>query len=102
MFCVLTPVIYTTHAGKQRDFFTRSWGDAFTEARPVPPSAAVCDLPPNSFDRYLKKVRKHRRLHTQMSNAAAGASPSSAAGPKVDANSNKASGRITFSGTMSH
>ena len=72
--------------GKQRDFFTRSWGDTFTETRPVPPSAAVCDLPPNSFERYLKKVRKHRRLHSQISRIVEEPSPS-----KVDANSNKAS-----------
>ena len=61
-------------------------GDTFTETRPVPPSAAVCDLPPNSFERYLKKVRKHRRLHSQISRIVEEPSPS-----KVDANSNKAS-----------
>ena len=52
---------------------------------------AVCDLPPNSFDRYLKKVRKHRRLHSQMSRIQEEASAPSGSPSKVDANSNKAS-----------
>jgi hypothetical protein len=49
--------------GKQRDFFTRSWGVDFVDSAILPSSPHICELPPNSFERYLRKVRKYYSRH---------------------------------------
>jgi len=50
--------------GKQKDFFTRSWGVEFVDSTLLPPSPHICQLPPNSFDRYLRKVRRYYSKHS--------------------------------------
>lgn len=55
----LPAVLNDPNKGKQKDFFTRSWGVDFNETNPVPSSPFAPDLPPKSFDKYLKKVRKY-------------------------------------------
>jgi hypothetical protein len=50
--------------GKQKDFFTRSWGEDFNENKPIPSSPFVCQLPENTFEKYLKKLRRHCPRHT--------------------------------------
>jgi hypothetical protein len=50
-------------SGKQRDFFTRSWGVDFVDSAILPSSPHICELPPNSFERYLRKVRKYYSRH---------------------------------------
>ena len=46
-------------AGKQRDFFTRTWGEDFTENQVIPPSPYVCQLSVKHCEKYLKKLRYH-------------------------------------------
>ena len=59
----LPAVLNNPAKGKQKDFFTRSWGADFVDSAILPPSAHVCEIPPNTFDRYLRKVRKHYVRH---------------------------------------
>ena len=49
--------------GEQKNFFTRSWVADFVDSAILHPSAYVCEIPPNTFDRYLRKVRKHYVRH---------------------------------------
>jgi hypothetical protein len=51
-------------SGKQKDFFTRSWGEDFTEFKSIPSSPFVCQLPEQAFDKYLRKLRKHCPRHS--------------------------------------
>ena len=60
----LPAVLNNPQKGKQKDFFTKSWGAEFVDASSLPPSPHVCELPPNPFDRYLKKVKKHYLHHS--------------------------------------
>jgi len=59
----LPAVLNNPAKGKQKDFFTRSWGADFVDSAILPPSPNVCEIPPNTFDRYLKKVRKNYVRH---------------------------------------
>eukprot|EP00092_Neocalanus_flemingeri_P002039 GFUD01002176.1.p1 GENE.GFUD01002176.1~~GFUD01002176.1.p1 ORF type:complete len:961 (-),score=279.08 GFUD01002176.1:193-3075(-) len=59
----LPAVLNNPGKGKQKDFFTRSWGVDFVDTSILPSSPHVCELPPNAFDRYLRKVRKHYVRH---------------------------------------
>ena len=52
----LPAVLNDPGKGKQKDFFTRSWGVDFADSALLPPSPHLCELPPNAFDRYLRKV----------------------------------------------
>ena len=51
--------------GKQRDFFTRTWGEDFTENQAIPPSPYVCQLSVKHCEKYLKKLRKYCPRHCQ-------------------------------------
>ena len=59
----LPAVLNNPAKGKQKDFFTRSWGADFVDSAILPPSAYVCEIPPNTFERYLRKVRKYYVRH---------------------------------------
>lgn len=59
----LPAVLNDPGKGKQRDFFTRSWGVDFIDCSTVSSSPHVCELPPNAFDRYLRKLRKYYSRH---------------------------------------
>ena len=57
--CVNLPAVLNDPGkGKQKDFFTRSWGVDFVDSVVLPSSPHLCELPPNAFDRYLRKVRQ--------------------------------------------
>ena len=93
----LPAVLNDPGKGKQKDFFTRSWGVDFADSALLPPSPHLCELPPNAFDRYLRKVknslisfwtaclsqvRKHYSKASVNSNfSLSAASPSSASSP---------------------
>merc|ERR1719318_1057698 len=64
----LPAVLNNPDKGKQKDFFTRSWGVDFVDSSILPSSPHVCEIPPNAFDRYLRKVRKHYVRHTKTGN----------------------------------
>ena len=53
------------YVGKQRDFFTRTWGEDFTENQAIPPSPYVCQLSVAHCEKYLKKLRKYCPRHAQ-------------------------------------
>jgi len=55
----LPAVLNDPGKGKQKDFFTRSWGAEFVDTSILPSSPHICELPPGPFDRYLRKVRKY-------------------------------------------
>jgi len=76
----LPAVLNDPGKGKQKDFFTRSWGVDFADSALLPPSPHLCELPPNAFDRYLRKVRKHYSKASVNSTFSA-VSPSSASSP---------------------
>ena len=85
----LPAVLNNPAKGKQKDFFTRSWGADFVDAAILPPSASVCDIPSNTFDRYLRKVRKHYVRHKA---TAAGATSSAALSSSFSSSASVASG----------
>ena len=66
----LPAVLNNPAKGKQKDFFTRSWGADFVDSAILPPSAHVCEIPGSTFDRYLRKVRKHYVRHSATAGAA--------------------------------
>lgn len=47
----LPAVLNDPGRGKQRDFFTRTWGIEFVETKQIPPSPHVCELPPKAFEK---------------------------------------------------
>jgi len=71
----LPAVLNNPGKGKQKDFFTRSWGVDFVDTSILPSSPHVCEIPPTAFDRYLRKVRKHYVRHTKTGNLQQPSSP---------------------------
>ena len=50
----LPAVLNDPEKGKQKDFFTRSWGADFVDTTVHPPSPYVCEIPPQSFNKCRK------------------------------------------------
>jgi len=61
----LPAVLTDPRKGKQRDFFTRTWGEDFNENQAIPPSPYVCQLSVKHCEKYLKKLRKYCPRHCQ-------------------------------------
>ena len=62
----LPAVLNDPGRGKQRDFFTRSWGDSFADgALNSPHPQQGPDVSARSFERYLRKLRRHRGRRQQ-------------------------------------
>jgi vacuolar protein sorting-associated protein 54 len=47
--------------GKQKDFFTRTWGEGFVEKTEIPPSDLLPEVTEAHFSLYLKKIAKRHR-----------------------------------------
>lgn len=47
--------------GKQKDFFTRTWGDSFTENTDIPLSHLLPSVDESYFIPYLKKLAKRHK-----------------------------------------
>lgn len=62
----LAAVLNDPNRGKQSNFFTKTWGDAFVERTDIEKSAFLPEITYAHFDTYLKKIgrrlRRHRRL----------------------------------------
>ena len=62
--CLLCSIL-----GKQKDFFTRTWGESFTETIEAPPSthlgANYGAVSSRAFEKYLRKLNKYCPRHTQ-------------------------------------
>jgi len=61
----LPAVLNDPGKGKQKDFFTRSWGVDFVDTSLLPSSPHVCELPPNAFNTYLRRIRKYYSRHSK-------------------------------------
>jgi len=73
----LPAVLNNPDKGKQKDFFTRSWGVDFVDSSILPSSPHVCEIPHLSFDRYLRKIRKYYLRHHVTGNVHQSSSPCS-------------------------
>eukprot|EP00094_Tigriopus_californicus_P006558 TCALIF_06314-PA protein Name:"Similar to scat Vacuolar protein sorting-associated protein 54 (Drosophila melanogaster)" AED:0.03 eAED:0.03 QI:253/0.88/0.7/1/1/1/10/0/899 len=65
----LPAVLNNPGKGKQKDFFTRSWGDSFTEHRPLVSPSHLPDVQAEHFERYRRKVHKYASIHERHSPA---------------------------------
>ncbi|GLH01415.1 Vacuolar protein sorting-associated protein 54 [Gryllus bimaculatus] len=67
----LSAVLNDPNRGKQRDFFTKVWGDSFVEKSDVACSPHLPEIRLQHFDVYIKKIarryRKHQRLNANTS-----------------------------------
>ena len=73
----LPAVLNNPAKGKQKDFFTRSWGADFVDTAILPASGNICEIPANTFERYLRKLRKHYVRHRDTATAGLNTSLSS-------------------------
>ncbi|XP_053672696.1 vacuolar protein sorting-associated protein 54 [Anopheles nili] len=64
----LPAVLNDPSRGKQTNFFTKKWGDAFVEGAPVAPTTRLADIKWDQFDAYLKRIGKRYRVHTRIAN----------------------------------
>ena len=59
--------------GKQKDFFTRTWGEGFVEHFDIAPSPLLPDVDDTHFIPYLKKiVKRHRKSPKKTSVSSSG------------------------------
>lgn len=99
----LPAVLNNPAKGKQKDFFTRSWGADFVDTAILPASGHVCEIPPNTFDRYLRKLRKHyvrhratgaETLNTSLSSTSSVSSRETTPSPSPESNKHSSSSRL--------
>uniref|UniRef100_A0A182K0X0 Vacuolar protein sorting-associated protein 54 n=1 Tax=Anopheles christyi TaxID=43041 RepID=A0A182K0X0_9DIPT len=64
----LPAVLNDPSRGKQTNFFTKKWGDAFVEGVTIGPSPRLADIRWEQFDAYLKRIGKRYRVHTRIAN----------------------------------
>uniref|UniRef100_A0A182PTM3 Vacuolar protein sorting-associated protein 54 n=1 Tax=Anopheles epiroticus TaxID=199890 RepID=A0A182PTM3_9DIPT len=64
----LPAVLNDPSRGKQTNFFTKKWGDAFVEGATIGPSSRLADIRWEAFDAYLKRIGKRYRVHTRIAN----------------------------------
>ncbi|XP_053666941.1 vacuolar protein sorting-associated protein 54 [Anopheles marshallii] len=64
----LPAVLNDPSRGKQTNFFTKKWGDAFVEGTSIGPSPRLADIRWDQFDAYLKRIGKRYRVHTRIAN----------------------------------
>ncbi|RZF39652.1 hypothetical protein LSTR_LSTR001173 [Laodelphax striatellus] len=62
----LPAVLNDPGKGKQKDFFTKTWGDGFVEVFDVPGPSYLPDITIQHFQSYLKKVAKRQRKHERL------------------------------------
>ncbi|CAL8143617.1 unnamed protein product [Orchesella dallaii] len=62
--------------GKQKDFFTRTWGESFVDTINVGPSPLLEDVPNAYFVTYFRKLlKRYRKLQERKSSASTALSP---------------------------
>ncbi|XP_067009961.2 vacuolar protein sorting-associated protein 54 [Anabrus simplex] len=62
----LPAVLNDPNRGKQRDFFTKLWGDGFVDKVDVSPSPHLPEITLQHFDSYIKKIARRYRKHVRM------------------------------------
>uniref|UniRef100_T1J950 Vacuolar protein sorting-associated protein 54 n=1 Tax=Strigamia maritima TaxID=126957 RepID=T1J950_STRMM len=64
----LPAVLNDPSRGKQKDFFTKTWGDSFTEKTKVVKSPYIPEINRSHFENYLKKTTKRYKKHIRQTN----------------------------------
>ncbi|KAF2351243.1 hypothetical protein FHG87_018000 [Trinorchestia longiramus] len=59
---VLPNLCYGVCVSVMRDFFTRTWGETFTEVRSIPPHVALPQVLPRHVEGYGKRMRRRSKL----------------------------------------
>eukprot|EP00095_Tigriopus_kingsejongensis_P012711 maker-scaffold22_size673200-snap-gene-5.45 protein:Tk12711 transcript:maker-scaffold22_size673200-snap-gene-5.45-mRNA-1 annotation:"hypothetical protein DAPPUDRAFT_323315" len=77
----LPAVLNDPAKGKQKDFFTRSWGDSFNEHRVPASSSHLPEVQDEHLERYRRKLRKHALIIHERATAA----PASPTAPGLSA-----------------
>ncbi|XP_039284113.1 vacuolar protein sorting-associated protein 54 isoform X3 [Nilaparvata lugens] len=62
----LPAVLNDPGKGKQKDFFTKTWGDGFVEVFDVPGPSYLPNITIQHFQSYLKKIAKRQRKHERL------------------------------------
>lgn len=62
----LPAVLNDPNRGKQKDFFTKLWGDSFVERTDIPPSPYLPEITAAHFESYLRKIGKRHKKHERM------------------------------------
>ncbi|XP_012253951.2 vacuolar protein sorting-associated protein 54 isoform X2 [Athalia rosae] len=62
----LPAVLNDPNKGKQSNFLTKTWGDAFVEKVDIPKSPHLPDITIQHFDAYMKKIARRYRKHARM------------------------------------
>ncbi|XP_047119390.1 vacuolar protein sorting-associated protein 54 [Schistocerca piceifrons] len=66
----LPAVLNDPSRGKQRDFFTKTWGDGFVEKSDIPVPHYIPDIGPQHFESYLRKIARRYRKHARINSIA--------------------------------
>lgn len=62
----LPAVLNDPNRGKQKDFFTKLWGDSFVERTDIQPSPYLPEITAAHFESYLRKIGKRYKKHERM------------------------------------
>ncbi|XP_059476714.1 vacuolar protein sorting-associated protein 54 [Neocloeon triangulifer] len=65
----LPAVLNDPNRGKQRDFFTKLWGDDFVESAFIGNLEHLPEVSSANFEHYLRKIRKRLRLHERLNHS---------------------------------
>ncbi|XP_035781042.1 vacuolar protein sorting-associated protein 54-like [Anopheles albimanus] len=71
VFCAaqnLPAVLNDPSRGKQTYFFTKKWGDTFSESATIPGTARLPDVRWEQFEAYRKRIGVRYRVHTRIAN----------------------------------
>ncbi|XP_021939639.1 vacuolar protein sorting-associated protein 54 [Zootermopsis nevadensis] len=71
----LPAVLNDPNRGKQRDFFTKTWGDGFIEKANIPKSLYLPDVSRVHFESYVRKIARKYHKHARMKVTAPKQSP---------------------------
>lgn len=63
----LPAVLNDPSRGKQKDFFTKTWGDTFVEKTPIGRSPHLPEITRAHFEAYLKRTSKRHKRHSKHS-----------------------------------
>jgi vacuolar protein sorting-associated protein 54 len=66
----LPAVLNDPNRGKQRDFFTKTWGDSFLEKTDIPKPHYLPDISHVHFESYLRKIARRYHKHARINAAA--------------------------------
>lgn len=59
----LPAVLNDPRRGKEKDFFTKTWGDTFVDKSVIPPSLYLPEITRGHFEAYLKKTKKCKKSY---------------------------------------